>query len=211
MIKKINYFFSKVNFQLRNIWNNHPIAIWTLTILITILITIYFLPDEKKRDLTHTIRERIKIFKPNQFSSLKLYYDSILIKSDLTYLNMLIWNNGDLTIDSQDVYSPLTIQTVDRSKIFEAKIIDKSRDVINVHIDTSLISIGKIRLYWKTLEKNDGCIIQILYEGDEKKQFVVNAEIREQRQVNEIDSVAIPWGLNNQITKSDSVKIPWTE
>ena len=159
-----------------------------VTIIALGLAIFFYLSERKERDLVYTINpQRTQIVKADEYSQLQVYFDSILVKTNLTAVHIIVWNNGELAIDSTDVLSPLTIRTADKFKIYFATITDTSRYVTNISLDTSQKEKGILKLDWRILEKNDGFVIQILYAGDEKKDFTVESVIKGQGKIKRID------------------------
>jgi hypothetical protein len=84
-----------------------------------------------------------------------------LAGTDLTAVQILLWNSGKEPIRPADILEAIRIKTPN-VRIIEAQVRATSRPVIGFTLDTSHASEGIIYPQWKILEQNDGATIQLL-------------------------------------------------
>lgn len=120
------------------------------------------------------------IVKAGQSSDLHVLYKNQQLTSDVTALQVAIWNNGKKSIRSEDVLEPIILETSEKRPILEASIRHISRPVIHAQLDSGLESSGKIGVRWKILEHNDGLIIQLIIAGSTTISTIISGTVEGQ-------------------------------
>jgi hypothetical protein len=155
-----------------------------ISIAITIIFGYYFIyVGEKQREPTFyvdPIRTMI-IDKENAADAplklLKASNDTIVsINADVVSAYCYFFNQGAETIKRENIYSPIKIKVDTGAEILYFKVIKSSRQVSGVNIvrdttDNSLI------IDFKALEKDDGLVGQLIYEGSMDSQIFIEGGI----------------------------------
>ena len=94
---------------------------------------------------------------------LKSNGDTIL--ADVTSAYFYFFNQGQETIKQENVYSPLKIVLGDHAQILDYKIMKVARPVSGVKLTKDTLG-GFIGIDFKALEKDDGLVGQIIFEGN---------------------------------------------
>lgn len=131
------------------------------------------------------------VVKSGATTKISVAYDGRAVTSDVTATQVAIWNAGKTSIRSENILEPVVIRTSDKCRILEATVRESSRRLCDIELDTSDCAKGELRVLWKILEKGDGALIQIVYEGSPEIQLEGSAIIEGQEQINGlISSVA---------------------
>ena len=93
---------------------------------------------------------------------LKSNGDTIL--ADVTSAYFYFFNQGKETIKQENIYSPLKIVMGDHAQILDYKIMKVARPVSGVKLTMDTLG-GFIGIDFKALEKDDGLVGQIIFEG----------------------------------------------
>ena len=153
-----------------------------------ILAVFFFLAAKTNRELTFYVHPvRTTIVKMGQASRLAVSFDGRDIKNDITAVQVALWNRGKKVIKKDAVLAPIFIYTVDRSPILEARIMNTTREIVGVILDTADLDKGKVGVSWRILENGDGCSIQFIYEGTQETQFKIHGVIEGQKRISEYE------------------------
>jgi hypothetical protein len=141
-----------------------------ITASLVAAIIFYVLVESRSRELSLYVNPtKTTIVKSGQSSDLHVVYKGQSISTDVTALQVAIWNAGKESIRPEHVISPtVTLATSPRVPILEARIRHVSRPVINIALDTAHLADGSIGVSWKILEHSDGAVIQIILAGPSK-------------------------------------------
>ena len=108
---------------------------------------------------------RTVIVKTGELSSLSVSMDGDVIESDVTSVQLAIWNQGRKPIRSVDILKPLRLQIGEEGEILSTTLRNITRGVVS----PSAVLDGKDRtsvgVKWDILEQGDGFIVQIVYTG----------------------------------------------
>jgi hypothetical protein len=87
------------------------------------------------------------------------------IHSDVTSVNFYFFNQGNETIKEENVYEPLKVVMSRNTEILDFKLLKVARPVSGIVLkhDTAGNSLS---IQFKALEKDDGLVGQIIFEGD---------------------------------------------
>ncbi len=94
---------------------------------------------------------------------LKSNGDTIL--ADVTSVYFYFFNQGEETIKQENIYSPLKIVLGDRAQILDYKILKVARPVSGMQLTRDTIN-NSLGIDFKALEKDDGFVGQIIFEGN---------------------------------------------
>ena len=126
------------------------------------------------RNLTYVINPVKAVALQNgKVSDLKVSSKGKDIKTDITVIQIAIWNKGKQSIKNEDILKQVKIVASPSCQILETIIRKSTRDIIDFKIDDSHYTEGYIPLSWQILEKNDGVVIQIIYSGSLETDFKV--------------------------------------
>jgi len=154
-------------------------------IIMAIVIASYFYnKSQKKRELIYYINPvRSIVLQHGRASNLRVLHNNQEIKSDVTAVQIAIWNAGNESIRKENILSEVYIVTEPKVPILEATIRKQSRDIIEFLFSDSLFPKGIVSLIWKILEKNDGAVIELIYAGSPEVNIFVRGIIEGQSKI----------------------------
>lgn len=126
------------------------------------------------------------VVKIDQASKLNVRFENRDILSNVTAAQVAIWNRGNKSIRTENILKPIVISTDIKKSILEARVIKTSRDVVNMSLDTAQLGKGKVGISWKILERGDGAIIQLIYEGDPETNINIEGIIEGQKEIEKV-------------------------
>lgn len=159
----------KISEKVKDFFSSNP-WVGMLTTILTIVgfafgIYTYVVPIGV-HDLTYSVSPvKAVAVKSGQVTDLEVSYKGTAISTDITVVQLAVWNKGRLPIRAENILRGIQITTSPTSQILDASIRKQSRDVIDFQVDSSHFTEGYIPLSWKILERNDGAVIQIIYAG----------------------------------------------
>lgn len=170
-------FFSKQVFNVR-----------TIMTIIGIILAIYFYSETKtKRELKYYCHPvKTTVVKAGQTSALEIFFDEEKIDSDVTAVQVAIWNNRKESIKKDDILETITLYTEPKTPIIEAVVRKRTREVIDLRIDRSSFKEGFIPVSWRILEHNDGGIIQVIFAGSPDVEILAKGIIEGQKSIKQI-------------------------
>jgi len=135
--------------------------------VVSLTATFYFgIATLRSRDLSLTVDPtRTTIVKAGQSSDLHVLYKGQSVATDVTGLQVAIWNAGRESIRSEHILSSIILETSPKIPILEVRLRHISRPVCAIALDESQLADGKVGLTWRILEHNDGAIIQFIVAG----------------------------------------------
>lgn len=148
---------------------NHPLVglIGTIAGIVGVALTLMvFFISQRNREICYTVSASpTTIVRAGQSSDLRVHFKDKELKSDVSSIQILIWNNGKESIRRDNILSPISLQLVPGSAILEARVKKMTRDLIGVHIDSANASSGSLGLSWNILESADGALLEVIYAG----------------------------------------------
>jgi hypothetical protein len=127
----------------------------------------FYFSEHNTRDLTAFVHPiRTSVVRTGQASKMSVRFEDRLIDSDVTAVQITVWNKGGLSIRPANVLKPVVIVMPGR-RVLEATIKKQTREVVNFRLDSTKLGDGRIPLNWDILEKDDGAVIQLIYAGDD--------------------------------------------
>ena len=143
-------------------------GIGTVVGIISVLLTLYlYFASKQSRNLVVNLSPvdvLIVKVKDGQASKVAVSYDGTLVTSDVTAVEIELWNGGNVPIKKENVLEPINI-IFDGAVILEANVRGVSRKVIQLTIDDSGRQAGKVGLNWTIMEHDDGAVLQVIYAG----------------------------------------------
>ncbi|MCK9308991.1 MAG: hypothetical protein M0P99_01815 [Candidatus Cloacimonetes bacterium] len=133
-------------------------------------------------------------------SRISVYYDGKPVNRNVSIAQIEIWNAGKQSIWQKDVLNRTKICYKDSTRILEATLLKTNRPETCVVLDTLSINKGIVFIDWKILEKNDGAILQLIYEGDIEKDVIVTASIEGQKKIAKVKTSSDRVSYNNYLS-----------
>ena len=153
-----------------------------LAITSLIAATYFWYSSREYPELCYSLSStRTNILKTGSASNLKVFHGDREITDDLTAVQIVIWNSGKKPIEMADTLSPIHILTEPKVAILEVTIQDSSRKEIKFRYDDSLFNDGVIPVSWRVLEKDDGVLLQVIYEGPSNAKLSLSGSLIKQR------------------------------
>jgi len=87
------------------------------------------------------------------------------IHADVTSVYFYFFNQGSETIKRENVYEPLKIVLRDKAEILDFKLLKVARSVSGIKLARDTVS-NSLSINFKALEKDDGLVGQIIFEGN---------------------------------------------
>ena len=98
------------------------------------------------------------------------------IHSDVVSVYFYFFNQGEETIKSENVYSPLKIRVDTSCRILDFKMIKSARAVSGIQV--AIDSTSKfLNVNFRALEKDDGFVGQVIFAGDKDAQLTIEGGI----------------------------------
>lgn len=154
--------------QAKAFFNSKPWGFlgWLISILLGVWL---FFAGQRNPLLTYAVWPvHAPIVRSQSFSDLKVLYKGAEVHGDISLASVEFQNLGAgpiLGAPDTDILSPIYIQLEGDAPILEASVQKMTRSLIEVSLDQSKASSGRLGLGWKILEQNDGFIVQITYVG----------------------------------------------
>ena len=126
---------------------------------------------------------RATVVSAGQAQGLVVSHHDSVIKSDVSAVQIAVWNAGTSPIRQEDILVPISIRSKNKSPILEATIRKTSRPEIGLVINESSKAEGSIAIDWKVIEQDDGASIQLIYAGPASETFEIAGGIVGQRKV----------------------------
>ncbi len=147
--------------------------------------TFYFgVASLQKRELCIFVSPvRTLIVRGGRSSDLHVLYKGQLVSTDVTALQVGLWNAGNESIKPEHILEPIILQTVPRVPILEAKLHFVNRPLTNVALDTTHITDGKVGVNWRILEHNDAAVIQLIIAGPVEEEITAMGSLEGQSSI----------------------------
>jgi hypothetical protein len=152
----------------------------TLSIAITIVFGYYFLyVGDKEREPTFYVdpTRTVIIDKTNAADApLQLLKPNLdTIDSDVVSVYFYFFNQGKETIKRENVYSPIKIKVKD-SEILYYKVLKTARPISGIQV-TKDTANNLLIVNFDALEKDDGFVGQIIFEGDRQADLIIEGGV----------------------------------
>ena len=128
------------------------------------LAIVLFLASEKERDIRfEQSASPTTIIRAGQSSDLRVQFKGRDLNSDVSSLQLTIWNAGRESVRRENILSKtLTMTIVPATTILEARVKKTTRDLLGFQLEnlgTSLV------ISWDILEPGDGALLEVIYTG----------------------------------------------
>ena len=155
----------------------------------------YWLVESKSRDLAVFVNPtRTTVVKSGQSSDLHVVYRGQGVSTDVSALQVEIWNAGKESIRTEHILSPVVLTTSPRVPILEARLRHVTRPVSDISLDTTHLADGAVGGSWKILEHNDGAAIQLILAGPPTESVVPAGIVEGQQGITVLaDTTHGPW------------------
>jgi hypothetical protein len=163
---------------LRNQWTHTAFGV-----LIGVLVSLaIYLAQKKEREVVYVVNPtRTQIVSAGQTSAIRVLYQGKELTSDVTSVQIAIWNRGRLPTRRQNVERPATIQLIPSVPILESRLINERRpDISIISLDKTNEARGQLRVDWNILEHDDGGVIQIVFPGTKGHDIRITGTIEEE-------------------------------
>jgi hypothetical protein len=156
--------------------------------IVGILLSIYFyLQSREYRELTYYVHPvKASVLKAGEGSKLQCNFQGQSLTSNVTATQIAIWNQGERPIKRENILKPVILYRTDGAPILEAIVRKQSRDVVNLALDTSELTRGRLPLSWAILEQNDGAIIQLTYAGGPDVPIAMSGVVEGQANIQQV-------------------------
>lgn len=98
------------------------------------------------------------------------------INSDVTSVYFYFFNQGTETIKQENIYSPLKIILTDSTEILDFKILKVARAVSGIDLTRDPAG-NSLLINFKALEKDDGFVGQLIFEGNKNASILLEGGI----------------------------------
>jgi hypothetical protein len=157
-----------------------------LTVVALILAVYFYLEGKSKREFKYYCHPvKATVVKAGQTTSLRVFCENEKIESDVTAVQVAIWNNGKMSIRENDILEPITLYTEPKTRIIDVIIRKQTREVTDLRIDDNFLKDGFIPIFWRILEHNDGGIIQVIFAGSADVKISIKGIIEGQNSIKE--------------------------
>lgn len=151
-----------------------------ISIAITIIFGYYFLyVGDKEREPTFYVDPvrtviidkanvagaHLRLLKPNNDT----------IDNDVVSVYFYFFNQGKETIKQENIYSPLKVKVKD-AEILDYKILKTAREISGIRVTKDTLD-NSLRIDFNALEKDDGVVVQVIFEGDREAKLMIEGGV----------------------------------
>jgi hypothetical protein len=177
----------------------HPVVGLAGTVTGIFISLLLFFLSQKERDIRYaTSASPTTIVKNGQSSDLKVYFKDKELTSDVSSIQIAVWNMGRETVRRENMLSKtITLRFNPPTTILEARVKRVTRNLINFQIDRSDSSSGILHCSWDVLEHGDGALLEVFYIGA-SGEILSDGAIEGQRPIGRVmpDAFPVPnWGF----------------
>jgi hypothetical protein len=131
------------------------------------LAIVLFVLGENDREILYAVSAPTAIVRSGRLSDLKLYSHGSEITSDVSSLQVVIWNIGRGPVRRENVLSARheVIISFESPTVILDVFAKPTRSIVEVEVDKKNSVRGQISCSWNILEREDGVIFEILYVG----------------------------------------------
>lgn len=170
----------KPGFKLPKWWLAHPLIgfIGTLASVIGIpLCLVLFFLSQQDRDVRYAVSSTpTTIVKAGQTSNLKVQFNNRELTSDVSSIQIAIWNAGKESVRRENILSEtLSLRLEPATTVLEARVKKMTRDLVAFQVGTSNSSMGILTMSWNILERGDGALLEVIYTGTSERVVIDGA------------------------------------
>jgi len=154
---------------------------------LALLVALYgYFTAQTYRELKYAITpERTILIDSRKASDFEINYKGKTVNSDVTSAIITVWNDGTEAIREENILQPVAITVNSSKRILEAKALRMSRPETGFVLDRSKLRDGIVYLKWGILDRKDGAVIQIIYEGGPAIPIRVNGTVEGSQRITE--------------------------
>jgi hypothetical protein len=187
---------TKVHGKITQWFIQNPLASHAVSFLLGVLsfgATMYFgVQGVRTRELSLYVNpSKTTIVKSGQSSDLHIQYKGKDVSTDVTALQVELWNAGKESIRPEQILLPIILETTPKVPILEARIRHISRPLTQVVLDQSHIADGTVAVSWKILEHDDGAVIQFIIAGPAETSITASGAMEEQHTVEVLHALGL--------------------
>jgi len=135
--------------------------------VIGVVLAVYFyMVSKEERELVYYVNPVKSIVFSSNNNELSVIYKGDIISSDVAAAQVAIWNKGNKAVKKENMLKEFMLDVGGDHQVLEARIRKMSRDITNISLNTESSALGRVVIDWDILEKNDGCVVQLIYTGD---------------------------------------------
>lgn len=150
--------------KLRSVVSQPSLHYVTALAGIVISIFLYYM-SERGSELRFAVKpSRVEMVNTSWASLLSIRYQGSPVEGGITVAQVALWNAGRTPIGTEDVVDQIEIYTDPAVPILNASL-RSARKATNMSLDRSLFARGRLPVRWKVLERGDGGVVEILYNG----------------------------------------------
>ena len=154
---------------------------------IPLTLALFFL-SIRSRELSVYINPARTIIAPSgQRSDLHFVYKGHEVTTDVTAIQVGLWNAGNEPIRTEHILEPIIIETVPKVPILDAEVHFVTRRVVGPNLDTKALADGALGVSWKILEPNDGMVIQLVVAGPTRESLICRGLVEGQRSIKTVE------------------------
>lgn len=190
----------KARITLLDWFARHPIVGLVGTIASILSLVLFFL-SQKDRDIRYaTSASPTTIVRNGQSSDLKVYFANKELTSDVSSIQIAIWNAGKETVRRENILSKtIALKFNPPTTILEARVKTVTRNLVNFQINSSDSSSGILYCSWDILEHGDGALLEVFFvgtSGDVLSAGAIEGQLPIRRVIHDPNVGPIPnWGL----------------
>jgi len=179
-------------------WTTIALVAGLVLSIVTLIVTIVLSRHVEKRELTYSLNPiRTAVHRAGFASDLGLVFgEESLGDADVTAVQIAIWNRGSepiwgtLGARQCDVRQDMAITTEPAVRILDVSVRALYPDILGFALEDTpeTRGVGRVPIAWDVLEQDQGCSVQVLYEGDEEVEFRLEGVIVGQGEVTRIES-----------------------
>ena len=174
--------------------------VWFFIALIAILAVTFYEKSLKFPELVYSVYPvKATIYQASAPSRLTVLYDNQKIDRDVSAVKIGFWNRGSGTIRAADESKEVYIEVDTTHPIYDAKIVRVVGDSSALRLDVSNQKGGVIGLFWDSLKKDEGGVVQLIYGGGVKLDISVRGAIQGQNGIKRVE-IKNPWPIGAKKT-----------
>lgn len=183
-----------------------------MAVVFAILAIAFYVEAKREPRLSCFVKPiRSILARQDRFSDVRLFYHGSELSGSVSGLELVIWNDGNHSIQGSDILEPVVLRMSDGSRILDSRIIRVTRRLIGTKLKSTPDG-GGIVVDWRILEERDGATIQIVYAGGPEVDVLVAGAIKGQRRIARLEAPEGPiyrTGFNRSRRRVTEVFLIW--
>jgi hypothetical protein len=147
----------------------------------------FYYASIQRPDLSFYINPiRTPIVRSSDAEGLSISIKGKEVSGNISAARITIWNAGKQPLRSTDVLTPIKIKVAGGSRVLEARIQNPGRPATRVKLVHDEMESGIVKIEWQILERDDGCVVQLIYEGGLNEEIVVTGDVVGQAAISKV-------------------------